>query len=94
MNQDKIRKIRTVMRNTIVPESIGERVLFETVDALLTALLEDEKPANVSPPGLVQLDEWARGDEVRNYARFHDITLSAAIKRLVNSGLSHERWLS
>ena len=40
----------------------------------------------------VKIDDegWGRFPELEKYAEVHGITLSEAIERLVNSGLSHE----
>lgn len=38
---------------------------------------------------LIDTRNWLRGDEVRDYAKRHGLTLSDAIQLLVNRGLSH-----
>lgn len=43
----------------------------------------------------VRVDRMARGAELRNYARFHCLSVEQAIVELVNHGLSHQKrsWL-
>ncbi len=95
MNRKKIEAIRTNLGKIMITESVGERTLFKAVAGILDAILEDEKTSDTMIPVFL-FDQMSRIDEVRNYARFHDITVTAAIERLVNSGLSHEHrgWTS
>jgi len=42
-----------------------------------------------APPVTINVNEWSRAKEVRSYARWRGLTVTDAIRQLVNHGLSH-----
>lgn len=90
--------ISTYNGRAVIHTVDGNRWLVtETAQEVDARLWPEEKPAGPKPPPgrepmvSMQLDvtAWGRWPEVREYARRYDITVSEAIRRLTNSGLSH-----
>lgn len=97
MNRELIKMLKKNLDRSVMHTPDG-LYLIERLRNLTDAILEDEKTITGQRNEMIVIDlrAWSRIDEVRNYAKFHDLTEREAIERLVNSGLSHEHrgWLS
>jgi len=96
MNRDIIKAVQRSLRNRGMLHTPDAEFLANRLEDLVTALLDETITVPAPSVALIELNTWSRIDEVRNYAKFHDILLSEAVERLVNSGLSHEHrgWTS